>query len=46
MARRGGRVETFQDSMALCRIFINKETGHKIPYLVNFVQAGDAIANM
>ena len=41
MARRGGnRVEKFQDNMALVRILQNDTKGHKMPFLVNFINTG------
>ena len=41
MARRGGeRVEKFQDNMALVRILQNDTKGHKLPFLVNFINTG------
>ena len=45
MARRAGdRVETYRDSMALVRILQNNTKGHKMPFLVNFMHPGRAIA--
>ena len=41
MACRGGaRVEKFQDNMALVRILQNDTKGHKMPFLVNFINTG------
>ena len=41
MACRGGeRVEKFQDNMALVRILQNDTKGHKMPFLVNFINMG------
>ena len=41
MARRGGeRVEKFQDNMALVCILQNNTKGHKMPFLVNFINTG------
>ena len=41
MAHRGGeRVEQFQDNMALVRILQNDTKGHKMPFLVNFINTG------
>ena len=40
MARR---VETFQDNMALVRILQNDTKGHKMPFLVNFINTGPVL---
>ena len=41
MAHGGGeRVEKFQDNMALVRILQNDTKGHKMPFLVNFINTG------
>ena len=41
MAHRGGeRVKKFQDNMALVRILQNDTKGHKMPFLVNFINTG------
>ena len=41
MARRGGeRVKKFQDNMALVCILQNDTKGHKMPFLVNFINTG------
>ena len=40
MARR---VETFQDNMALVRILQNDTKGHKMPFLVNFINMGPVL---
>ena len=41
MAHRGGeRVEKFQDNMVLVRILQNDTKGHKMPFLVNFINTG------
>ena len=41
MARRGGeRVEKFQDNMVLVHILQNDTKGHKMPFLVNFINTG------
>ena len=41
MAHRGGeRVEKFQDNMVLVRILQNDTKGHKMPFLVNFINMG------
>ena len=41
MARRGGkRVKKFQDNMVLVRILQNDTKGHKMPFLVSFINTG------
>ena len=37
------RVETFQDNMALVRILQNDTKGHKMPFLVNFINTGPVL---
>ena len=47
MACRGGeRVETFQDNMALVRILQNDTKGHKMPFLMNFINTAALIELM
>ena len=44
MARRGGeRVEKFNDTMALVRILQNDLKGHKMPFLMNFINTGPVV---
>ena len=37
------RVETFQDNMALVRILQKDTKGHKMPFLVNFINTGPVL---